>query len=296
MKILLIGGSQFIGKAILKEFLGDLDRHEISVFNRGNTKISQVSSVNWYKGDRKEGFGNVANSKFDLVIDTCAFKPTDFKHINQLSFEQYIFISSTAVYEPLSIGEITENGALKNVEFLHNLSETDLTDLPVNDSTYGPLKILAEQRLKSFTQNSIIIRPCVVLGQNENTSRLKNLFKIASNSRHLLSPKSEDLNFQYIDVFDLAKLVLNISRLNKNGTYNLCAPPIKWNSFMKSVSELLKSPLILNEKEETFDIPFLKYSKQLGSSYYTSIHAEIRQFDFTSIKSTLLSYQNSTIH
>jgi 2'-hydroxyisoflavone reductase len=296
MKILLIGGSQFIGKAILKEFLGDLDRHEISVFNRGNTKMTQVSSVTWFKGDRKEGFGHAVKTQFDLVIDTCAFKPTDFKHINQLSFERYILVSSTAVYEPLNVGEITENSTIKNVEFLHNLSEADLIDLPVNDSTYGPLKILTEQRLKMFTQNSVIIRPCVVLGQNENTSRLKNLFKIASNSKLFSIPINEDLNFQYIDVSDLAKLVLNIGKSNKNETYNLCAPPIKWNTFMKSVSELLKFPLIRNEKDEDFNIPFYKYSKQLGSSYYSSTHAEIRQFDFTNIESTLLSYQNSISH
>jgi nucleoside-diphosphate-sugar epimerase len=295
MRILIIGGSQFIGKALLKEFLGDPERHEITVFNRGNNEMFDAPSLKWYKGDRTLGFGQLVNSRFDLIIDTCAFKPTDLIHINQLSFEKYILISSTAVYEPLNFGAINENSILKKVQHISDLSDTDLMELPVNDRTYGPLKILTEQKIKSLTRNSIIIRPCVVLGQHENTNRLKNLFKLVSNSTSSLISSSECLNFQYIDVFDLAKLVLKISKSNNNGTYNLCAPPIKWNSFIKSIIELLNSKLELSEIDESLGIPFFKYSKELGGSFYSSNHREITQFNFSSIKSTLLSYQDSAI-
>ena len=53
MKILVIGGSQFIGPLIIDKLVER--NHDVTVFNRGKTK-SQYDNVKFIQGDRRNGF------------------------------------------------------------------------------------------------------------------------------------------------------------------------------------------------------------------------------------------------
>jgi len=92
MKVLILGGTWFIGKNITFELLNR--GYDVWHFNRGKTPIKGVTLLkgNRFKNDTK----SLMNHKFDSIIDLTCFSENDFyntyKYL-QHNFNQYILIS-----------------------------------------------------------------------------------------------------------------------------------------------------------------------------------------------------------
>ena len=290
MHILIIGGSQFIGKTLLEKLCLDSTEHEIYVFNRGNHAIDTGLNVSKIVGDRSKGFESLKHLNFDIVFDTCGYKPTDFKHINQLNFDRYVFVSSTAVYDLAQTIEIDESSPVRNIDKLRNLTDTEIHELNIDSSNYGPLKILCEEKLQAICSKLVIVRPCIVLGKNENTGRLQKWFKSLGNNKSIQFSINKDLVFQYIDVRDLAKLMIDIAAVSHQGVFNLCAPPISWDSFVDNSMKLQPEGLSGESILENSSTPFLDYSQKLNGSYFKSRSEVVSKHKFSEIYETLESF------
>jgi nucleoside-diphosphate-sugar epimerase len=78
MRILVIGGTGFIGRFAIEQLLAK--GHELSVFDRGVTPANLPSEVNRIRGDRqhltdyRKTFVQLAP---DVVLDTIAFTKAD---------------------------------------------------------------------------------------------------------------------------------------------------------------------------------------------------------------------------
>ena len=108
MKILIIGGSRFVGPLIIDKLVEK--GHDITVFNRGKTK-SQYNNVNFVQGDRRNGF-NIKDS-FDVVIDACAYKGDHTKKaINELNFDFYLNFGTVASYKKTNKFPLTEDSEI----------------------------------------------------------------------------------------------------------------------------------------------------------------------------------------
>lgn len=95
MKILILGGTWFIGRYITNELLKN--KHEVWHFNRGSHPMKNVILL---KGNRfADETDALATHKFDAVVDLSCFSAEHFsntyKHLRN-NFKQYIFISSHA--------------------------------------------------------------------------------------------------------------------------------------------------------------------------------------------------------
>ncbi len=290
MQILIIGGSQFIGKTLLEILCLDSINHNVYIFNRGNHEIDSGIKVSRIVGDRSKGFEGLSKIKFDIVFDMCAFKPTDFKHINQLNFGRYVFISSTAVYDTSKVSEIDESGPIRNFSDLRDLSETELEMVNIDSSNYGPLKILCEEKLQTLCSNFTIIRPCIVLGKNENTGRLQRWFRAINNNESIRSQVNKDLVFQFIDVRDLANLMIKIGFLNYKGIFNLCAPPITWELFVNTSMKFQPGSVSKESFLDDSSSAFLDYSLQMNGAYFKSGFDVVRDHHFYQAYETLESF------
>jgi 2'-hydroxyisoflavone reductase len=290
LQILIIGGSQFIGKTLLEILCLDSINHNVYIFNRGNHEIDSSIKVSRIVGDRSIGFESLSKVKFDIVFDMCGFKPTDFKHINQLNFDRYVFISSTAVYDTSKVSEIDESGPIRNFSDLRDLSETELEMVSIDSSNYGPLKMLCEEKLQSLCSNLIVIRPCIVLGKNENTGRLQSWFKALNNNEVIWAQANKDLVFQFIDVRDLANLMIKIGFLNYKGIFNLCAPPITWELFVNTSVKLQPSTMSKKSVLDDSSSSFLDYSRKMNGAYFKSGFEIVRDHHFYQAYETLGSF------
>ncbi len=73
MKILLLGGPRFVGRALTD---AALERgHELTFFNRGLTNPGLYPEVERLTGDREGELGALRARTWDAVIDTCGYLP-----------------------------------------------------------------------------------------------------------------------------------------------------------------------------------------------------------------------------
>ena len=115
MKILVTGGTTFVSKYVAEYFVNK--GNEVYVINR-NTR-EQVDGVVLIEGDRMNLDDKLKNLHFDVVVDTAYNKEQVSTLVNSIgSFNDYIFISSSAVYPETNPQPFTEKqfcmGRLRN--------------------------------------------------------------------------------------------------------------------------------------------------------------------------------------
>jgi nucleoside-diphosphate-sugar epimerase len=136
MKVLVIGGSQFNGFALVQELVRR--GHDVTVVNRGRTDAPFPDGVRRLVADRtdRDRMAEVLGSEeFDCVHDMCAYHPEDVELMIDLLRSRvghYVFISSTVIYARSQVLPITEESAV------------DRSDRQIE---YGLHKLLCEDRL-----------------------------------------------------------------------------------------------------------------------------------------------------
>ncbi|KKT58461.1 MAG: NAD-dependent epimerase/dehydratase [Candidatus Gottesmanbacteria bacterium GW2011_GWA1_44_24b] len=109
MKILIIGGSRFVGPHLVKLLIAR--KHTITVFNRGVISTKYPKGVTFIKGDRDKGF--YVKEKFDAVIDTCAYVGSQTSRaIKELKFDYFLNFGTVASYQKTEIFPLTEESPI----------------------------------------------------------------------------------------------------------------------------------------------------------------------------------------
>lgn len=182
MKILILGGTWFIGRELTKQLQNT--KHEVIHFNRGNTPILEVELI---QGDR---FANdtdgLCGKSFDIVIDLTCFSAEHFSNTFRYlrgHFKKYIFVSSTSA-------------KIKNGEF-------------------GNGKAEAEQVVKRLA-NYIILRLSNVVGKNDYSNR----FYYKNNRWYQRKNNAQISVSSYIEVKKLVSEIIKLIESDKvNKTY-----------------------------------------------------------------------------
>jgi nucleoside-diphosphate-sugar epimerase len=103
MRILIMGGTRFIGVSLTKLLVQQ--GHEVVLFNRGN-KPAPVAGVTQIHGDRQDHTQlkeKLASEKFDVIFDNNGRELEDTKPLVELFKDQvkhFIYVSSAGVYLP----------------------------------------------------------------------------------------------------------------------------------------------------------------------------------------------------
>jgi len=84
-KLLLIGGTNFIGRNLLNDLI-DLNKFEITIFNRGKTNPDLFKNIKRIKGDRETGdIKLLKNKKFDYIVDMSCYYPNSFDNTSVIN-------------------------------------------------------------------------------------------------------------------------------------------------------------------------------------------------------------------
>ena len=100
MKILVMGGTRFVGKSLVQKLISQ--NHDIDIFTRGNNPNPKGSNL--IKGDRNnlEDILKLKNKKYDIVFDISGRELSQTKilieNINE-NFDRYVYVSSAGVYQ-----------------------------------------------------------------------------------------------------------------------------------------------------------------------------------------------------
>jgi len=182
VKVLVLGGSQFNGLALVHQLVRE--GHDVTVLNRGRTEATIPPTVRRLTGDRTDASrmrALLGSEGFDCIYDMCAYHPPDVELMTDLfrgSTGHYVFISSIAIYAPSQIMPITE-------------------DFPVDRSPeqneYGLHKILCEDHLlaehnaSGFPVTTVIL-PMVIGPRNILPDREQRMFVRLQKGRPILIP------------------------------------------------------------------------------------------------------------
>ena len=105
MKVLVVGGSQFNGFALVQELVRR--GHDVTVVNRGRTDAPFPDGVRRLTADRTDRArlaDVLAGDEYDCVHDMCAYHPADVETMIELlrgRVGHYVFVSSTVIYAAL---------------------------------------------------------------------------------------------------------------------------------------------------------------------------------------------------
>ncbi len=218
MKLLVIGGTRFLGRAIVNHAL--MAGHEVTLFNRGQSNPDLFSGkVETLVGERDGGLGVLNGRSWDAVIDTCGYFPRlvhDSATLLANAVQQYVFISSISVYpeEAMQKPGIDENTAVDTIE--------DETTEEITGESYGPLKALCEQAAEAAMPGRVLnVRAGLIVGPHDLSDRFTYWPYRVAQGGEVLAPDNPDYDVQLIDVRDLAQWILHMVEAQKSGTYNV---------------------------------------------------------------------------
>ena len=225
LKILMLGGTAFLGPAIVDNALAR--GHEVTLFNRGRTNTHLYPDLEKLVGDRLESHDALEGRKWDVVIDTSGYFPRVVEAAAAAlagTIGQYIFISSVSVYADFSKKGITEDDPVGTVT-PEEVAEVD-SMRKITGQNYGPLKALCEQAAENaFPGKTCNIRPGLIVGPMDKSDRFTYWPVRIQQGGEVLVPDSPDVVTQVIDVRDLGEWIVHCAEQDVTGVFNATSPP-----------------------------------------------------------------------
>ena len=196
MRILVLGGSQFIGRAIVEALV---DEHEVSVLNRGTRPIpdSRVDQLNGDRNERRQ-IASALTVGYDVVVDVSGTERGQIESVLAalpgLAGTRYVFISSAAVY----------NRDRATPPF----KEGDPDDGDTMWGGYGKAKAACEGALRTVDLGALtILRPPYVYGPRNYEQREQFLWARMMTGQPVFVPGTGDTRIQFCHVHALARVV-----------------------------------------------------------------------------------------
>ena len=218
MEILVIGGTQFVGRHFVGAALAR--GHEVTLFHRGLTGDDLFPDATHLHGDRNTDLGALGSGRWDVTLDACAYVP---RHVNQLADAldgrggSHVFISTISVYADPPTPGIDEDAPLKSLD--------DPTTEEVTGDTYGGLKVLCEQAVRERYGEQLVIRPSYVVGPHDHTGRFTYWVTRFAEGGDILAPGPEDDPMQVIDARDMGDWTVGLIENEVTGTFHAMSPP-----------------------------------------------------------------------
>jgi len=167
MKVLVLGGTRFFGVHMVNDLIEK--GHDVTIATRGRTSDNfgdKVSRISVERTDENSVRQAVSNTHYNVIIDKIAYCSNDIKTLmDAASCDKYIYMSSTAVYDPKHINTDEEDFDGVNGELIW----CNRQDYP-----YDVIKRHAEYALwqKYPDRNWIAVRYPFVIGKDDYTKRL----------------------------------------------------------------------------------------------------------------------------
>ncbi|MFF8636174.1 SDR family oxidoreductase [Streptomyces pilosus] len=218
MRLLLLGGTEFAGRAVAEAAVGR--GWEVTVFHRGRHEAP--AGVRTLVGDRTAPDGLAAldedPGEWDVVVDTWSAAPRAVRDAARLLRDRagrFVYVSSCSVYAWAPPAGYSEEAPV--VEGAS--PDADLTDY-ARDKRGGELAAV-----DAFgADRSLLVRAGLILGPYENVGRLPWWLNRTARGGPVLAPGPRELPLQYVDVRDLAEWILGAAEQGLSGPYNLVSP------------------------------------------------------------------------
>ncbi|MBJ3811313.1 NAD-dependent epimerase/dehydratase family protein [Streptomyces flavofungini] len=217
MRLLMLGGTEFVGRAITEDALAR--GWDVTVFHRG--RHAAPGGARAVHGDRTTAAGLAAlaatDGTWDAVVDTWSGAPRVVRDAARLlagRAERYAYVSSASVYRYPG-----EAGSDESYPVVDGDPDADAVAYP-EDKLGGELAVD-----RAFgAERALHVRAGLILGPYENIGRLPWWLNRVARGGSVLAPGPRDASIQYVDVRDLAAWTLAAVAAGRSGPYNIVCP------------------------------------------------------------------------
>lgn len=217
-KLLIIGGSGFVGSTLLKYAYSNYDIYFTYNKNKIETKSAKSIQIDLIK-NRSKIIEIINNFKPDITVHTAAHSNVDFCETDH-NLADILHVDITK--------DVTDVCKETNSKLIY--LSTDLifggqlgkkyleTDEPNPVNYYGKTKLQAENIILNSSKNNVILRTAVIYGWHKK-SRFTNWIIQSLNAHKMVDPHIDQYNTPTL-VDDLVKSVLKIIELKISGLYH----------------------------------------------------------------------------
>jgi 2'-hydroxyisoflavone reductase len=217
MKLLVLGGTQFVGRALVEAALAA--DNDVTLFHRGSTNPGLFPEAEHVLGDRDGGLGLLEGRAWDACVDVSGYLPRlvgDSATALRDRVDRYVFVSTISVYADFAVPR-DESGPLATI--------ADETTEEITGGAYGALKALCEKAVtETFADRAAVVRPGFIIGPYDHTGRFPWWAHRAARGGEMIVPASLAQAFQAIDTRDLADFLLLRARSPLTGVFNATGP------------------------------------------------------------------------
>ena len=233
--ILILGGTGFVGPHQVRRAL---ERgHTVTIFNRGRSAPGMFGKdVEELTGDRAANLDALKGRRWDAVIDESASTSAAPEWVRQSatllrdSIEQYLFVSTRAVYLDMSRVPMTANAPVLTTE---NAPLSPGQPLP-----YGHAKAYAEKEAHRILPGRVtVVRPGIIIGPGDDTDRFTYWPVRVARGGEMAAPGNGRDHVQLIDVRDLVDFNLKLVEDRIIGVFNALGPQLgqSFSQFLERV-------------------------------------------------------------
>jgi 2'-hydroxyisoflavone reductase len=234
MRILIIGGTHFVGHAMAEAALAA--GHDVTLLHRNETE--ELPGATHLLADRNGDLSVLGAGAWDATIDVCAYVPGQVSALHKALGDRgghHVFISTVSVYaEPDGPGADEDSGLLPE-------PAPDVTD--VTGETYGPLKVACERVARELygEKHLAIVRPTYVVGPRDLTARYPWWVLRASHGGLMLAPGPDDSPMQCIDARDMGAWTVSLAEGRVAGAFTAARPSTTFGELLAETVSAIDS-------------------------------------------------------
>ena len=218
MRLLVLGGTRFVGRHIVEAALAN--GHAVTIVHRGRSGAELFGECQHVIADRDEDLSALRGREFDATIDVSAYFPRQVRSLAAALDGRggnYFLVSTVSVYDTPYGRGYDESSPL------FSPAGEDVTE--ITNETYGPLKVTCEQVAgELFGDRLTIIRPTYVIGPWDYTRRFTSWVERIAAGGEVLAPGSPDDPTQEIDARDMAAWIIGLVESSITGTFHAVGP------------------------------------------------------------------------
>jgi dTDP-glucose 4,6-dehydratase len=214
MRVLVLGGSYFVGRHIALSFRAR--GHEVTLLNRGTRAIA-LPGIVADRNDEQALHAALAGQSFDIVVDTSCYDSRQaLSAVSALGgrFRRWIFVSTAAVYDDSAPRPLHESARASGSRIW---------------GEYGIKKAAAEAALSlALGSKLVVVRPGYVYGPHNILARETFLWSRLLRRRALFVPGMGATPASFVYAQDLADMVCELAHINEAAgrTYNVAHPTV----------------------------------------------------------------------
>ncbi len=227
-RILLLGGSYFLGPALVEA--ATADGHTVTIFNRGVTNPELFPHVEKLRGFRSssaedQNFSALGQRHWDAVIDVWPNDPALAESAARLLKDRtkhYLYVSSISAYDRKVFEQKTVS------------EDSPLAVWDGSAGFYSRGKAESERRLHAIVGDKLtIVRPGGIKGVRDDTPDMLIWLRRFQKQHSVIAPGSGTFPVAIVDVKDVADFLITAIDRSLYGTFNLGGRSMPFRTFLE---------------------------------------------------------------